>query len=540
MVASSISSPQDALTPSQQALVLNWALSGGVPPLRYASSPHTTHPLTQCQKFSHGQSNPTYLFTVHLSTPFRFVLRTKPHGKLLAGAHRIDREYRVLAALQGSAVPVPIVYGYCKDTSIMGSEYYTMQYVKGRVFQDIALKGVAPEQRRAIFEEALRILIEIGRIDVEAVGLSSLSREQAWLDRQIATWYRQYRLSRMEGRDYATMEELYQRLVRIRRNKGGRERVRCLVHGDFRLDNLIFDAVEPRCVGVIDWELVSLGEPLADLASFLSPFRMPQHAKALPLFASAVLPKPLPDGIPTEWELKQRYKTERERDHGLDDFAVYVAVAQYRFAAILFGVAHRAVQGNASSSEGRKGDEVACWFVEAALATLNEIECGVLVDMKQVKGIGDRVWRFMQQEVFPIEEDYFKHIESDARWRSWPKIEPIKAKARKAGLWNLFLPKDLGGALTSEEYAPLAEMMGHCVFAPEFFNCSAPDTGKQLLTELTSYNKSGQPYQLTDDHQNLPNCRQYGTPRAVWHSIPERAMAATFTEWRNSLLLCND
>lgn len=482
MVAPLTPSSKDALTPSQQALVLNWALSGGIPPLRHASSPYTTRPLTQCQKFSHGQSNPTYLFTVHLRTPFRFVLRAKPHGNLLAGAHRIDREYRVLAALQGSAVPVPTIYGYCNDTSIVGSEYYTMQYVEGRIFQEIALEGLAPEQRRAIFEEAIRVLVEIGRVDVEKLGLGSLSHGKAWLDRQISTWYRQYRMSRIEGRDYSKMEALYKRLVRLRQNMGGPSRTKCLVHGDFRLDNLIFDATEPRCVGVIDWELVSLGEPLADLASFLSPYRMPQSVKKVALLASAILPKPLPEGIPTDEELMQRYARERGGNQRLDDFGVYMAVAQFRFASILYGVACRAAQGNASSSLGRQVGESAYLFVDAALATLGEVEREGLVGMKEMR-LEERLWQFMQQEVFPVEDDYFQHVESDARWSPWPRMESLKAKARKAGLWNLFLPKKLGGALTSEEYAPLAEMMGHCVFASEIFNCSAPDTGKPTLLD---------------------------------------------------------
>lgn len=387
----------------------------------------------------------------------------------------------MLTALQGSAVPVPVVYGYCEDVSVIGSQFYIMQYVEGRIFQDISLGVLPPLQKQAIYEEAVRVLGEIGRVDIEAVGLSGLSRGGAWLDRQIATWYGQYRSSRMEGGNYERMEALYERLVHSRQNKSGHERVRCLVHGDFRLDNLIFDKTAPRCVSVIDWELVSLGDPLADLASFLSPFRMPMGVETIPLLTSTVLPKPLPLGIPTERELVQRYVKERGKDDRLDEFEMYVAVALFRFAAILYGVARRAVQGNAASSSGKHAGELAYLFVDAALATLDSVEDGDVMAGKGVKWLKERLWTFMEQELFPVEGKYFEHVESGARWGSWPRMESLQVKARKAGLWNLFLPKDLGGTITCEEYASLAEMMGHCIFAPEVFNCSAPDTGKQLL-----------------------------------------------------------
>lgn len=485
-----------AFSTSQSSSLLTWLKSTPeIGKLLHASS---SRPSLHASQFNYGQSNPTYLVTLSTaSNVLSFVLRSQPTGKLLQGAHRIDREYKVLNALQTTSVPIPKPYAYCSDCHILGSEFYIMQYVvNGIIFRDASLRDLQNvSDRRQVYSEAVRVLSEIRRVDVDALGLSTLSRPSPpWIYRQIDVWYRQYQASRMPNGDYSSMEALYNRLITecgLRETNsvsGGaaHDTVRRLVHGDFRIDNLMFRRSADGhliCVAVLDWELASLGNPLADLSSLLVPYHMPRGAGDIDILQAIALANPRPAGIPHEDDIIAEYSRQilETRDLRIS-LNLYLAVALFKFAAIVYGVQCRAHQGNASSPSSALLGKQAPVFAEAGIAVLDgsfrleDSQTGTesAGGDRFAQGLLSKVCSFMDKEVMPLEKAFFEHCESDRRWTPWQPMELLKSKAKACGLWNLFLPKSLGGKLSSAEYSPLAEVMGRCVFAPEVFNCSAP------------------------------------------------------------------
>lgn len=489
--------PSPSLDQTQCARLLSWASSGGVAPLsELGLSPSCSQ--IEAVQFDHGQSNPTYSVSVmHSNDPnrqFRFVVRSKPRGNLLKGAHRIDREFRVLAALSSSPVPVPQVYGYCEAHSVLGVPFYAMSYVQGRIFKDVSLRAVASaKERRAIYAEAVRVLHSLSKIDIDAYGLRNLSSVRiSWIDRQLATWYRQYQASRIPSADYSKMEQLYGNLVR--ELETSRDDLKhappSLVHGDFRIDNLVFHESRPECLAVLDWELVSLGSPTADLASLLCPYHMPEEAASVPVLRSVAFSSPRPPGIPAEDELIEMYlhklhKIDTDRKQFLPNLRIFLAFALFKYAAIIYGVQSRAVHGNAASVHAVTLGSNAKYFVEGGMSALKTPWTPSFINTKNVSTAEDtikqKVLCFVQHEIMPLEENFLAHIRSQNRWVPWKPLELLKSKAKNAGLWNFFLPKDLGGTMTALEYAPLAEITGRCPYAAEVFNCSAPDTGPFVI-----------------------------------------------------------
>jgi aminoglycoside phosphotransferase (APT) family kinase protein len=289
------------------------------------------------RKFPGGQSNPTFLIE---AASGNYVLRAKPVGSLLASAHAIDREFRVLQALDGSAVPVARPLHLCEDEKIFGAMFYLMEFVQGRIFWDPALPELEKGLRRRVIEEQVRVLAALHSVDVAAVGLSDYGATGNYLYRQISRWSKQYRSTETES--IPTMEALLQWLPA---NLPLGEPGISLIHGDYRLDNLLYHPGEPRVLAVLDWELSTLGDPLADLAYLCMCMRLPEVATLKGIGGQDAQEL----GVPTEQEMIALYCGLRGLD-GIGNWPFYLAFSYFRLAAICQGVYKRALEGNASDS----------------------------------------------------------------------------------------------------------------------------------------------------------------------------------------------
>ncbi|MCQ4260290.1 phosphotransferase [Stutzerimonas stutzeri] len=291
------------------------------------------------RQFQGGQSNPTYLLE---SAGRRYVLRKKPPGKVLPSAHMVEREYKVIRALsEHSRVPVPSVHLLCEDETVIGTAFYVMDHVEGRIFSHPALDELAVAEREPIHMAAIDTLAALHQVDVEAVGLGDFGKAQGYFARQVKRWSGQYQASRTD--DMPSMESLMQWLP-----EQIPQRDECAIaHGDYRLGNLIFDPAEPRVAAILDWELSTIGHPLADLAYFCLPYHLPAGVEGLRGLVGLDLQAL---GIPSEQQVLARYCQQSGRG-SIADWHVFVAFSLFRLAAILQGVYARALQGNASNAD---------------------------------------------------------------------------------------------------------------------------------------------------------------------------------------------
>ena len=286
-------------------------------------------------RFAGGQSNPTY----QLRTPGRrYVLRRKPPGQLLASAHAVDREFRVIHALGKTGFPVPRAYALCEDESVIGSTFYVMAMVEGRILWDGRLPDAGPAERRAIYDAEIDTLAALHRVDPVAAGLGDYGRPGNYFARQVARWTRQYVES--DGPRYEAMD----RLIAWLPERLPADRPARIVHGDYRLDNMVLHPTEPRVLAVLDWELSTLGDPIADLTYLLMHWVTPVHERnSLAGLDIAAL------GIPTLEEMLARYLAATGDSLGAP-LEWYLAYNLFRFAAILHGVAARGRAGNANNA----------------------------------------------------------------------------------------------------------------------------------------------------------------------------------------------
>lgn len=293
----------------------------------------------QVRQFNAGQSNPTYQLTAGGK---KYVLRKKPPGTLLPSAHAVDREYRVMHALRDTPVPVPKMLHLCTDPSVIGTDFYVMEMVEGRVFHDPSLPGLTPPERRAFYESFIKALAELHAVKPEAVGLSDFGRPEGYLSRQVARWTKQYKATETEA--ITAMDKLMEWLPA---NLPADDEA-AIVHGDFRPGNAIVRDGTPEVSALLDWELCTLGHPLADLGYVCANY----HADNLPTGQFKGLDFEAL-GIPTEQEFLELYCRYSGRDN-VSNHLFFVVFSFFRSAAIIQGVYKRGLDGNAASQKALK------------------------------------------------------------------------------------------------------------------------------------------------------------------------------------------
>jgi aminoglycoside phosphotransferase (APT) family kinase protein len=293
------------------------------------------------EQFRGGQSNPTYM----LATPRRaYVLRRKPPGKLLPGAHAVDREYRVISALHAQGFPVARPFGLCEDAAVIGTPFYVMDLVEGRIFWEADFPEVSRDERPAYFDAMNATIAALHSIDPEAVGLGDYGKPGNYFARQIARWSKQYLEDEAAGRLPAMdrlVEWLPANIPSICDESG-------IIHGDYRCDNMIFHPTEPKVLAVLDWELSTLGHPLADFTYHLMMYRMP------PSETAGLVGRDLAAlNIPTEAEYVEAYCRRIGRPAGIPNLDFYLAYNMFRLAAIVHGIKGRVVRGTASNAHAK-------------------------------------------------------------------------------------------------------------------------------------------------------------------------------------------
>ncbi len=314
----------------------------------------------QIEQFKGGQSNPTYRIT---AGGRRYALRRKPPGKLLPSAHAVDREFKVIKALHGVGFPVARPYVLCEDDAVIGTAFYVMDCVDGRIMWDQSLPGMSKAERRAIWEELNRVIALLHSIDYKAVGLADFGKAGSYIERQVGRWSKQYLAS-----ETVKIEAMDNLIAWLPKNVPATDET-TIVHGDYRLDNTVFHPTEPRMLAVLDWELSTLGDPLADFPYHCMSWHIP------PGKFRGIEGLPLEDlGIPSEREYVEMYfrRTGRKRvDPSTWDY--YMAYNLFRIAAILQGIAKRVLDGTAASEHAREAGSRAPLMAELGWKQVDKI-----------------------------------------------------------------------------------------------------------------------------------------------------------------------
>lgn len=294
------------------------------------------------KKFDGGQSNPTYLIDARSG---RYVLRAKPPGELLKSAHQVDREFKVMKALENSAVPVPKMFHLADDKSPIGRMFFVMEFLDGRIFWDPALSEVDENaERSAIYDSMNDVLAKLHEVDLGKTGLSEFGRPGSYFERQLSRWTKQYLASEIERN-----EDIHTLIAWLEKHLPADDGIATLVHGDYRLDNMVFAHDSAEVIGLLDWELSTIGHPYADLAYQCMQWRLPHQGG----FRGLGGVDRLALGLPLEEDYVAAYCKRRNLD-GIDNWFFYVAFSFFRLMAILQGVYRRSIDGNASNPEKAK------------------------------------------------------------------------------------------------------------------------------------------------------------------------------------------
>ncbi|XP_024421861.2 acyl-CoA dehydrogenase family member 11 [Desmodus rotundus] len=439
-----------------------------------------------------GQSNPTF----YLQKGFQeYVLRKKPPGSLLPKAHKIDREFRVQKALFSIGFPVPKPLLYCSDASIIGTEFYVMEHVQGRIFRDFTIPGVTPAERSALYVAIIETLARLHSLNIHSLQLGGYGVGAGYCKRQVSTWTKQY-----EAAAHQHIPAMNQLSDWLMQNLPENDNEENLIHGDFKLDNIVFHPKESRVIAVLDWELSTIGHPLSDLAHLSLFYFWP---RTVPMINQSSYFQEN-RGIPSMEELISIYCRCREITCILPNWNFFVALSYFKMAGIAQGVYSRYLLGSNVSENSFQFANVVQPLAETGLqlskrsfrTALPQMENThkLFVQTRRGQELLTRVKRFVKQHILPAEKEviefYVQNENSVDKWKKPPVIDKLKEMAKAEGLWNLFLPAVSG--LSQVDYALIAEETGKCFFAPDVFNCQAPDTGNMELLHLYGSEKQKQ------------------------------------------------
>lgn len=443
-------------------------------------------------QYRSGQSNPTF----HLQKGFQeYVLRKKPPGLLLPKAHKIDREFKVQKALFSIGFPVPKPLLYCSDPSVIGTEFYVMEHVQGRIFYDFTIPGVSPAERSAIYVAMIETLAQLHSLNIQSLQLEGYGRGVGYCKRQVSTWTKQYQAAAHQ--DIPAMNQLSDWLMKNLPDNDNEEN---LIHGDFKLDNIVFHPKEARVIAVLDWELSTIGHPLSDLAHLSMFYFWPRTASLVN--QSRHLQENI--GIPSMEELISIYCRCRGINSDLPNWNFFLALSYFKMAGIAQGIYNRYLLGNNASENSFQYADVAQPLAETGLRLSKrsfstalpqtDITRQLFVQTRTGQEVLIRVKQFMKQHILPVEKEVIEFCvqneNSADKWKKPLVIDKLKEMAKAEGLWNLFLPAVSG--LTQVDYALIAEETGKCFFAPDIFNCQAPDTGNMEVLHLYGSEKQKQ------------------------------------------------
>ncbi|KAM8758855.1 acyl-CoA dehydrogenase family member 11 isoform 1-T1 [Rhynchonycteris naso] len=457
-------------------------------------------------QYRSGQSNPTF----YLQKGFQeYVLRKKPPGSLLPKAHMIDREFKVQKALFSIGFPVPKPLLYCSDASVIGTEFYVMEHVQGRIFRDVTIPGVSPAERSALYVAMVETLARLHSLNINSLHLEGHGTGAGYCKRQVSTWTKQYQAAAHQ--DIPAMNQLSDWLMK---NLPDNDNEESLIHGDFKLDNIVFHPTESRVIAVLDWELSTIGHPLSDLA-YLSLFYF--WPRTLRLRNSGFYLQEN-RGIPSMEELISIYCRCRGINSILPNWNFFLALAYFKLAGILQGVYSRYLLGNNVSDNSFQFANVVQPLAETGLllskrtyrTTVPPVDTTreLFVQTRRGQEVLARVKHFMQEHILPAEKEvikfYVKNENSVDKWKKPSVIDKLKEMAKAQGLWNLFLPAE--SSLNQLDYALIAEETGKCFFAPDVFNCQAPDTGNMELLHLYGSERQKQQWLEPLLEGNIASC----------------------------------